>query len=361
MDIRTKLVFACVVTALGSMALLAAFFYGASADLLRSLSARQLDALASVRQQDLRLIAQGWRDAVGLVQSRTKLRDQMALFPSQPDAARERIQRILDDALASTAVITRISVYGVDGQEVASAGVSEFDARPLGTFAEGDLALRDYFERSDGGIDAVFHAPLSVSGARVGSIETVVDTSDAVAITQSHQGLGETGELFLVAELTPGVVTILNRLRHQHGARLVSVPRERASEVVRWALGGGEGVNEDARDYRGERVWAATRPLPNVRGALIVKVDAAEELAPVVELRRQLVDVALSVAALAILGGAAFGLALARPIRRLHEVVERIRAGEPELRADVAGEDEVSFLAASFNELMDERQGRRPE
>jgi nitrate/nitrite-specific signal transduction histidine kinase len=51
------------------------------------------------------------------------------------------------------------------------------------------------------------------------------------------------------------------------------------------------------------------------------------------------------------------GTWLASPIRKLRDTIERIRGGEQSLRAEVTGEDEVSFLAESFNELMDERDG----
>lgn len=71
MDIRTKLIFACVITSLASMLMLGAFFYGAAAEMLRSISARQLDALASARAQDFALIGEAWVDAVRLIQSRT--------------------------------------------------------------------------------------------------------------------------------------------------------------------------------------------------------------------------------------------------------------------------------------------------
>ena len=88
--------------------------------------------------------------------------------------------------------------------------------------------------------------------------------------------------------------------------------------------------------------------------SLIVKIDAAEELAPLHELRGRMLDVALSVGALAILAGALLGFYLSRPIRQLDALVHRIRDGETGLRAEVSGEDEVSFLAESFNELMDQ-------
>ena len=88
------------------------------------------------------------------------------------------------------------------------------------------------------------------------------------------------------------------------------------------------------------------------------KVDVEEELRPVAELRERLVKVGLSVAALAILAGGLMGSLMARRLRRLNDVVRMVREGEDGLRANEAGEDEVSFLAESFNRLMDHIQRR---
>jgi nitrogen fixation/metabolism regulation signal transduction histidine kinase len=70
--------------------------------------------------------------------------------------------------------------------------------------------------------------------------------------------------------------------------------------------------------------------------------------------------VGLSAAALAILMGALVGAVLARPIRKLWEVVRGIRDGKTDLRASIRGEDEVSFLAECFNKLMDDVHGPPP-
>ena len=53
MDIRTKLIFAFVTATLASMLVLGTLFYGASSEILQSISARQLESLAAARQQDL--------------------------------------------------------------------------------------------------------------------------------------------------------------------------------------------------------------------------------------------------------------------------------------------------------------------
>ena len=177
---------------------------------------------------------------------------------------------------------------------------------------------------------------------------------------KGHEGLGETGETLLPIEFEPGFVTFLNPLRHMEADSLVVLPRSEASLPVRMALDGIEGLVQDVPDYRGVPVWAAVRTLGDPPVGLVVKVDAAEERAPVAELRRRLIRVGLSVAALAILAGSLMGTLMARRLRRLNEVVRLVRTGDRDLRADEKGEDEVSFLAESFNRLVDHLQDRPP-
>lgn len=354
MDIRTKLIFAFVATSLISMLAFGAYGYLAAADVLQTLSARQLDALASARVQDIGVIVEAWRDEVRLIQSRTELRRRLAVY--DPDSAedREKIQQIISDAEASVDIITQVSVYDRDRQLVASAGSGASDGEIIGTRQFGDFGVSQYLKRADGGIDALLSAELRQNGERVGDITTVVDTRDLMRIVESRSGLGDSGEMMLVAEFSPGVVTQFNPPRHGRGDWLGSYALERASEMVQQALRSADVRLLNVLDYRGKPVWAAVRSLEGFPGRLVVKIDAAEELAQVRALRDRMIDVALSVAALAILAGALVGIWLARPVRRLNQIVERIRGGEHELRADESGEDEVSFLAESFNDLMDQ-------
>ncbi len=62
MDIRTKLALALVAISLVSMLVLGSFAYQTTAELLRQVSERQLDALAESKQRDLEKVIEGWRD-----------------------------------------------------------------------------------------------------------------------------------------------------------------------------------------------------------------------------------------------------------------------------------------------------------
>ena len=361
MDIRTKLIFAFVTITLGSMLVLGSLFYRASSEILQSISARQLDSLAAARQQDLKIVAQGWFDQVRLISSRTKLRNSLKQYAESPtDELRDTMQRILRDAQLAVGTVTRVALYDTDNKLVANSGIAESPLQQVMQqtiqHARDDVQFGDFHIRNDGGVDARILARLELNSEFIGSLETVVNTDSLSVIAGNYTGLGPSGELYLVVETTPGWITVLNPLRHRVSDGLLSYPKSEAPEHVLAALNQVETVFRDAIDYRGIRVWAATRYLSAVSGALIVKIDEDVELAPVRELRKELIDVALALAAFAVLGGALMGFHLSRPLRDVAAVVDRIRQGDRDARVEVSGEDEVSFLAQSINELMDDLQ-----
>ncbi len=361
MDIRTKLIFAFVTTTLVSMLVLGSLFYQASSEILQSISARQLESLAAARQQDLKIVAQGWFDQVRLISSRTKLRDSLKRYDETPtDDLRVSMQRILRDAQRAVAMVTRVALYDAENKLVASSGIAEAALQQQIVLRIGqhwdDVQFGNFYIRDDGGVDARILARLELNSEFIGSLETVVNTDSLRVLAGDYTGLGPSGEFYVVAETTPGQITVLNPLRHRASDRLLSYPKAEAPDHVLTALNGVETVFREAIDYRGVRVWVATRYLPAVSGALIVKIDEEVELARVRELRAELIDVALALAAFAVLGGALMGFHLSRPLRNIAAVVDRIRKGDRDARVQVSGEDEVSFLAQSINELMDELQ-----
>ena len=87
-------------------------------------------------------------------------------------------------------------------------------------------------------------------------------------------------------------------------------------------------------DARGNEVWAATRFLPDTDWGLVVKIDAEEGEGPGGRAyRKNLTDVVISLAALAILFGTFLGLRFAKPIHELSKAADRIRAGDLSARA----------------------------
>jgi HAMP domain-containing protein len=340
------------------MLLLGTFFHYAATEMLRTRTAAQLDLLASARLADIRLISTAWREQVRLIQSRTALRELLLQVDEGDKSARANLQRIVDDAIQGISLFRRIDIFDRRGNRVATSGDGEEPPGDLTEYLSDNQRDATFVVRRSGIVDTVLAVPLELDGQEVGYLEVVLATQPLLNTMLNREGMGETGEMYLVAEVTPGQLMVLHPLRHRTQAELLIVPKANASSPMQAAVSRADGLLKGVEDYRGEKIWAATRTLPAGNVGLVVKIDEAEGLAPVATLRREFARVGLSVASLAILGGALLGIWLARPVRALHDVVERITAGEDSLRADVRGEDEVRFLADAFNLMLDE-QARR--
>lgn len=376
MDIRTRLALALVSISLVSMFVLGMFAYQTSKDLLRQDSERKLDALAESKQRDLEKVIAGWRDRVELIRSRTRLRELVDRSASRSDDDVDmEIRRILRDAIGSVRGLERVTLVGADGSKRMVVGDQRISFEAP-TIALSDPARVHYAGTEvlagrevspgtanragtsaleDGRVVVRFHAALRREGRTIGAIETIIDAEDLLTVTRDFSGLGESGESFVFTNATSegaGRVRVLNPLRHDaEGEHLFldSTPHLAA------ALNGDETVFQSGvTDYRGAEVWCATRSLADVGWGLVVKIDSAEESLRASWLLDQMIDLGLSLGAIAILGGTFLGFRLGRPLRDLTEIVERIRGGEQALRADATAPDEVGFLAEALNDLLDE-------
>jgi PAS domain S-box-containing protein len=369
MDLRTKLVFSLVAVALVSMLALGTLAYRSAEEPLIRKTLRQLDALAQVRESQLRAVGAGWRENVRLVASRTQLRRSTRAFgDSGATDERERVAEILADAIESSRSIRDLAVYDTRGGLIAATGEAPepFDSdravdAEAGAIDQPRERLLGIEEAEDGATSARFVAPLVLDSATVGWLRAGLATDPLLELTSDYTGLGDTGETLILRLGGEDEGAFLTPARHartepDNGRVAASGSPERAALL---AASGREGTyTEGVVDYRGEPVWAAVRALPELGLGLVVKFDAAEELAPLMEYRERLVRVGFSLSALAILAGVLLGLHFTRPIHDLAAVANRIRGGELGARADAEREDELGILADAFNAMSDELQDR---
>jgi HAMP domain-containing protein len=372
MDIRTKLVFALVAVSLGSMLALAASGYSIAGGLLEDASARQLQALAESKKQDLEKVIRGWQDRVGLIGSRTQLRLSLRDHnESHRESDRDIIQRILDDARASARTMMRLSVYDAHGHPVVSTPNARPDTiTPLTSdrIAAVERAVAEAEDDTTPGSEAVYEGlftgpsqppqvqfltALELDGERIGWLEVRLGADELAEVAHNYIGLGETGETLIVARRGSREVRVLHPVRHQADENDVPLRVWPEDPAYRAAMGVDSVFIGDLVDYRGETVWAATRFLPELEWGVVVKFDAAEERGPARELGRRMARLALSLSAFAILAGVLLGFRFARPIHELAEVADRIRTGDTGARADGSSHDEVGQLARTFNQMAD--------
>ena len=360
MDIRTKLVFAMVAVALGSMLALGAVMYVSAGNALRERRLEQLDGIAESMKDGLEEVASGWRDRVSLVASRTQLRESLQDYgeTGNSDSAM-RIRRILGDAVSAVGTLEALAIYDRAGELVASAGWGRDPGPPEHLVSDIPRGASPVYggisTRAGDSLRVGYTAPLVLDGEVLGHLHARLKADALLDLTENRARIGVTGEMLIVLLDSEGVVRVLHRVRPGGPALWDPVELGGPGDPVRMALEGREGLlSEDVTDDRGEAVWAAIRHIPETSWGIVIKLDAEEGRAPVLAFREQLIRLALSIGAFAILLGTVLGLRFAKPIHDLAAVADRIRQGTFSARAKVTSEDEVGLLARTFNQMAEE-------
>jgi PAS domain S-box-containing protein len=368
-DIRTKLVFALVAVTLGSMLAFGAFMYRSANRMITRGTAEQLEGLAESSADALQSIIQGWEERVLLVASRTQLRVSLReRYGAGVPEASVSIQRILDDAEASVHTIAALAVYDPSGllvTQTVSGGDSVLAQLPARSTAgsDGEMSYLGLSFAEDGTPRLAYSTPLALDGRRIGYLYVLLNADRLTDLTEDYTGLGESGEVMIVAPHPAGAQT-LHPVRHPtvDGERPPSIRLEGADDPALLVLAGFEGVRaEGIHDYRGVPVWAATRDIPEMGWGLVVKFDTAEKRAVIYEFREEMVSLALALAGIGILVAVFLGFRFAAPIHSLAETANRIREGDLDARATVQRQDEIGLLARTFNQMAEELEERLTE
>lgn len=356
MDIRTKLVFSMVAVALASMLVFGLITYRTIEVELEARQVDQLEALADLKASAIERIVVGWRERVALVASRTQLRTSLASYNSTESAvAVTRMQRILADAEAASPLFRSLAVFDSDGAFVAAAGEDAYggDTSREAIRADGETASFGGVRFHEGRApDVLFSSPLEFDDESVGTLQVILSSEELGELSGNYEGLGESGETLVLATDTAGTTRVLHRVRFPpegtDGMGL-SLPAE-------GGLAGAFGDNEVRTtgvltDYRGEPVWSAIRPLPETGWSVLVKVDEAQHFGPIEEIRSNMIRLAVSLAAFAILIGTYLGMRFAQPIQTLASAAQDLGEGDLSTRSGIDRQDEVGVLARTFDEM----------
>jgi len=169
---------------------------------------------------------------------------------------------------------------------------------------------------------------------------------------QDWPGIGETGETLLVRRDGDSLI-FLNNTRHLKDTALKkSVPLKTLVPESFMLDDKEEGILEIV-DYRGTNVLLAFRYIPQLEWGLIVKQDTSEAFRPIVELKTQIITIAI--VSLLIIVVIIFILAhgVTHPILRLVQGANAIGSGDLGHRISIKSKDEVGVLASEFNRMAE--------
>lgn len=198
---------------------------------------------------------------------------------------------------------------------------------------------------------AFIAAPLKLSGMVQGFIAFKMDTVGLYKHVKDYTGLGETGEIVLAA-LDGQDIVFVAPLRHDPDAafkRRVRIGSMEAMPMQR-ALNkeAGAGISID---YRGKKTVAVWRHFAPLRLGFVVKQDADEAFSSIDDLRRWMLIVAGITLIFVIIISTLAMRSIVRPIKALHEGVERVGAGDLSYRVGTLSGDEIGQLSRAFDEM----------
>jgi len=194
-----------------------------------------------------------------------------------------------------------------------------------------------------------------------------------------QQGLGKTGESFLVAQdfkfRSSPRAFLENPDQYFQTLRAQGVTKEKIdwikranspvliqevrTEGAKRALAGQTGEAEEV-DYRGKRVFKSFQPIRigNFEWGLVTKIDKAEALQGVYRLRDALLLLGAILIPLLTLMSLALARSFIQPIQRLMRATKQIMAGDSSVQVKVDSADEFGELSRSFNSMATTLQQR---
>jgi signal transduction histidine kinase len=359
---------ALLVGALVPLGVLGALFFWQQSDHERDDALSTLTAIANLQEARVEEFERARLREVRALANRTEVRTELSRTSDGIAMDLASLLRVLLDTNQLTPGVLAASATDREGVVVASTRPDE-----VGTQLPAARALRlgdpsaavfhvvdpDAADQATDGRPGpprmVVAVPVALGGRPVGTVALEITIEPLVDLATNHEGLGDTGEALLGTRTPAGDARYLTPLRFDDDSQFSRTVPSSATEVpMTVALRGQAGLLEDAVDYRGEPVLAATRHLEDSGLGLVVKIDRAEAYAPVGDLLRLLV---LGVVLAALVAGClawAIGRRLGRPITQVQQVATRIGRGDHAARADTSAPGELGALAASLNDMAAE-------
>uniref|UniRef100_C6E6D5 histidine kinase n=1 Tax=Geobacter sp. (strain M21) TaxID=443144 RepID=C6E6D5_GEOSM len=352
--LRARLAFWFTAICLVPLFLLTTIIYTQRVKVARALIFDKLNAVISLRQQQIGSILDNMIVDASTIASDHSVREaaqQLLTGPGQGPTFSDSLI-LLRGYQSSNLSVADVSIVSPDGSIVLCTSDSRNGthvARPeMVANALQDLAptFGEAYLASDGVPSLDVAIPIREgAGSRVGALLVARYNLHTLLydITANRTGMGDTGETVLVnREMMP-----LNELRALSGG-ILKVPLK--GKPAQMAVRGESGIAQ-ATDYRGVEVLSAFVHIPRTGWGLVCKQDTSEVLAPI----RSLLFITYGLAAFISLLAWVLALRLARtiaePLVNLAESAKELEDGDFDARAEAEGTDEQKALAGSFNSM----------
>lgn len=225
----------------------------------------------------------------------------------------------------------------------------ELVARVIST---GQSAFGNAFRTGDGEDRLGLVVPVTDAAETVvGALVLETRLGPVVDLVVAHEGFGESSESHIAQPTPNGDAEFITLARFMRDAAFnVVVPKTKGLPLNR-SLITPDGAVVRSPDYRKVESILAIRTLPQTGWGLVVKIDAAEALAPVAEIRKILFIALAITIALALVAWVAYLGPLASRLKRAALAAARVASGDYTYRLADSRGDEIAEMAGSIDRL----------
>lgn len=209
-------------------------------------------------------------------------------------------------------------------------------------------AITDYAHYEPSNEPAAFISyPLkNNSGSNVGVLALQISNESINSLMQSHEGLGETGETYLVGD--DFLMRSDSRFNTESSIGITEVKTIATME----AFEGKEG-EQIIKDYRGKEVLSAYAPLEinGLNWSILAEIDKEEAFAPVQTLLMRVITIVVIVVIIVLIFAILFANKLAKPILHIRDELNVLAnsGGDLTKTLEVSNKDEIGELASATN------------
>jgi len=372
MKIRTKinLTFLTIFT---FIFLVVGFILGInSSRTLRQETSQAVVNINNAHAEHLRTYLNSEKEVISILGASTVFRDFLKLSKNsdQYQSEKMRVEKRLVRSIGSVPQIQELFILDKNGIIVASndTATEGIDKSTDDYFINGkeEVHIKDfYFSEITKDYAYAISAPIKDDSTQklLGIVVARMYTKNLNAIIESDVALGSTGENFIINSekyfLTPskylGADVILKQKVETQNTADCFAPEEIAEMKEK-------AVNEYAHashaaftsyvDYRWKKIIGTHAYIPEVSWCLITKIDEAEILAPVYNLLWIYIFSFLTALILFFVLSNFLAQRIVNPIYQLRDGMKIVESGNLDYKIGIAGTDEVSQLAKSFDSLV---------
>jgi PAS domain S-box-containing protein len=359
LSIRSKITFVSLFLSITTLFAVALISFISADNLLRERVSDQLisestgrgaaiRSLVDTRIEQIRLMFtnSALQNAVeALNQNSTITAQKMQEYRSEFSAGVESFRQVV----GASAGLENVKAIGIDGRVILSSNQAEeglnlsHDKRFMRGISESFLE----FDQIDGQRKTLVTVPIYKHGEigtspAIGVLVATMNTVKFDEILLNREGLGETGEVYLVNVNR----TLMSESRFIENAAFRTTVNTLA---VNKCFDEGEEIFAIYPDYRNIPIVGSSYCARDLGFVLLAEIDQAEIFQPITQLRDAIIIAGIIITGVVVTIALYVSRTISRPITSLKDVADKITKGDYSHRVEVESGDEIGRLAEQFD------------